>query len=258
LCRFCASSEVRFGSAAGAVRDLGAGDRLARGRRPAAHSGHTPPAPACDHPTEIQDQAQLHAATQGREYPALIARRWAGQPPGVPLVRVGRQLLGVPYGADLGHIAVIAPTRSGKGLHLTQTLLTWPGAAVVVDPKGEQWQRTASWRASNIGPVYCLPSAGIDLLDYFSLGDPLDTQELHQHLIHPWQDKDPVFAEKCLALFTAAAQVGAATDSHALRVLAGWADQRAPIALQAATRTREQRSIASWTAATRDGQIALR
>ena len=119
-------------------------------------------------------------------------------------------------------------------VHPTQTLLTWLGAAVVVDPKGEQWQRTASWRASNIGPVYCLPSAGIDLLDYFSLGDPLDTQELHQHLIRPWQDKDPVFAEKCLALFTAAAQVAAATESHALRVLAGWADQRAPIALQAA------------------------
>jgi hypothetical protein len=184
--------------------------------------------------TEIEDQAQRHAATQGREHPAQIARRLAGQAPGVPLVRVGRQLIGVPYGADLGHIAVIAPTRSGKGLHLTQTLLTWPGAAVVVDPKGEQWQRTASWRASNIGPVYCLPPAGIDLLNYFSLDDSLDTQELHQHLIRPWQDKDPVFAEKCLVLFTAAAQVGTATDTHALRVLGGWADQRAHSVLQAA------------------------
>src|SRR4029453_13688864 len=120
------------------------------------------------------------------------------------------------------------------GLHLTQTLLTWPGAAVVVDPKGEQWQRTASWRGAHIGAVYCLPPAGIDLLNYFSLDDSLDIQELHQHLIRPWQDKDPVFAEKCLALFTAAAQVGAATDTHALRVLGGWADQRAHSVLQAA------------------------
>jgi hypothetical protein len=184
--------------------------------------------------TEIQDQAQRHADLQGRMHPAQLARRLSHGRMGVPLVRVGRQVIGVPHGADLGHVAVIAPTRSGKGLHLTQSLLTWPGAAVVVDPKREQWQRTAGWRAANVGPVYCLPPAGIDLLDYFRLDDPLDVQELHQHLIRPWQDKDPVFAEKCLSLFTAAAQVGAATGAHPLRVLASWADQRAPIALQEA------------------------
>lgn len=182
----------------------------------------------------IQDQAQRHAEMQGREHPKHIARQLTGRQIGVPLVRVDRQLIGVPYGADLGHIAVIAPTRSGKGLHLTQTLLTWPSAAVVVDPKGEQWQRTAAWRAEHVGPVYCLPPAGIDLLDYFNLADALDVQELYQHLMRPWQDKDPVFAEKCLPLFTAAAQVGAATGQHPLKVLAQWADQRAHSVLQAA------------------------
>jgi len=139
-----------------------------------------------------------------------------------------------PSGYGLRNSLACARHQCALDLDPIAPLLTWPGAVVVVDPKGEQWQRTASWRASNIGPVYCLPPAGIDLLDYFDLADPLDTQELHQHLIRPWQDKDPVFAEKCLALFTAAAQVGTATDSHALRVLAEWTDQRAPIALQAA------------------------
>src|SRR4030095_10139641 len=41
-----------------------------------------------------------------------------------------------------------APTRSGKGVGLVvPTLLTWPGSAIVHDTKGENWTRTAAWRA---------------------------------------------------------------------------------------------------------------
>ncbi len=41
-----------------------------------------------------------------------------------------------------------APTRSGKGVGLVvPTLLTWSGAAIVHDIKGENWQLTAGWRA---------------------------------------------------------------------------------------------------------------
>jgi type IV secretion system protein VirD4 len=46
------------------------------------------------------------------------------------------------------HVLAVAPTRSGKGVGLVlPTLLTWTGSAVVHDIKGENWERTAGWRA---------------------------------------------------------------------------------------------------------------
>jgi hypothetical protein len=45
--------------------------------------------------------------------------------------------VGVDYATGQGHVLVIAPTRAGKGLQLTDVLTRWPGAAVVVDPKSE-------------------------------------------------------------------------------------------------------------------------
>jgi len=46
------------------------------------------------------------------------------------------------------HVLCFAPTRSGKGVGLVvPTLLTWPGAAIVHDIKGENWTLTAGWRA---------------------------------------------------------------------------------------------------------------
>ena len=46
------------------------------------------------------------------------------------------------------HVLCFAPTRSGKGVGLVvPTLLTWPGAAIVHDIKGENWQLTAGLRS---------------------------------------------------------------------------------------------------------------
>ena len=46
------------------------------------------------------------------------------------------------------HVLCFAPTRSGKGVGLVvPTLLSWPGAAIVHDIKGENWTLTAGWRA---------------------------------------------------------------------------------------------------------------
>jgi type IV secretion system protein VirD4 len=46
------------------------------------------------------------------------------------------------------HVLCFAPTRSGKGVGLVvPTLLTWPGAAIVHDIKGENWNLTAGWRS---------------------------------------------------------------------------------------------------------------
>lgn len=46
-----------------------------------------------------------------------------------------------------GHLLVVAPTRSGKGIGIViPTLLTWPHSALIHDIKGENWQLTAGTR----------------------------------------------------------------------------------------------------------------
>lgn len=50
----------------------------------------------------------------------------------------GKQtLIGLDYQRAEGHVLVVAPTRAGKGLHLTDTLRHYPGPALIIDPKGE-------------------------------------------------------------------------------------------------------------------------
>lgn len=45
------------------------------------------------------------------------------------------------------HVAVLAPTRSGKGVGLVvPTMLSWPHSAIIHDIKGELWAMTAGWR----------------------------------------------------------------------------------------------------------------
>jgi type IV secretion system protein VirD4 len=46
------------------------------------------------------------------------------------------------------HVLCFAPTRSGKGVGMVlPTLLTWPGSAIIHDIKGENWKKTAGFRA---------------------------------------------------------------------------------------------------------------
>ena len=130
---------------------------------------------------------------------------------GIPLGQLDGEVIGIPYGANRGHYAIIAPTLSGKGLHATATLLRWPDAAVVVDPKAELYERTAGTRAATVGPVYRVPEQSIDLLDYYDFDDPLDVQFLHETLLRVWQDREPFWAEKSLPLFFAAQKCAKAT-----------------------------------------------
>src|SRR5918998_1636282 len=196
--------------------------------------------------------AREHAERQGRFAPAVVRRKLKLPGDGLPLALVQGEVVGIPFGEDRGHCAVIAPTRSGKGLHLTEALLRWPAAAVVLDPKGEQWARTAGVR-QQFGPVYRLPSHHrIDLADYFNLTDPLDVQELHQNILRVWQDREPIFGEKSLALFHAAVACGQATTVHPLRLLARWAEMAAPAALHEAAIHAPNR-IAQFT----DGDLML-
>jgi type IV secretion system protein VirD4 len=183
---------------------------------------------------DIAAQTSAHAQSEGRLSSTQAASRLRLTGDGVPLARIENAVVGIPRDADSGHIGVIAPTRSGKGLHLTDALLRWKDAAIVIDPKSEQWERTSGWRQAHVGPVYCIPPDGIDLLTYYDRHETNDVTELHQHLIRPWKDRDTVFGEKSLALLHAALAVGEATERHPLTILTEWATQPAGRAIESA------------------------
>ncbi|MBS0448546.1 MAG: type IV secretory system conjugative DNA transfer family protein [Proteobacteria bacterium] len=66
---------------------------------------------------------------------------------GIILGRYGKRYLMLPgqQGAELE-----APPRSGKGVGVViPNLLNWPGSVIVSDVKGENWTRTAGYRAAN-------------------------------------------------------------------------------------------------------------
>jgi len=174
-------------------------------------------------------EANKLAKQQGRKHPSEILDRRQVKD-GIPLGEYKGRRFGIKRGADAGHVLVAAPTRAGKGLHLTGTLETWHGPAVVIDPKREQLQRTSGDRAQ-LGPVYCIPQHGLDILQYFDANNPLDLQELFTTLLQTWQDKDPIFSQKAYAVFEAARDQARATGEHMLKILARWANTSAPEAI---------------------------
>lgn len=175
------------------------------------------------------------ARSQGRLKDEEVAQQLAIRR-GVPYATVasGKKKevkIGLDYASGEGHVLVSGPTRSGKGLHLTGTLLTWPGPALVVDPKAEQLARTAAWR-SQFGPIYCLPGHQANLAAYYrQLLDRDDIAELHTHLMRPWQSRETIFAEKAMSLFNAAGPYAQARGLDPLRVLLDLAESDAEEAL---------------------------
>jgi hypothetical protein len=169
-------------------------------------------------------QRELHRRQQGQlsadEANMLysLPRKVAGLP--LAQVTVKRQpiTVGVSVQREMGHMVVIAPTRAGKGLHLTAVLQQWQHAALVIDPKAEQCERTAGARQL-LGPVYNLPYHTLDLSNYYDWTNRNDLTELHRHLIQPQVDTQSIFAEKSRVLFDAAGKFAAAHGLNPLRVL---------------------------------------
>lgn len=129
------------------------------------------------------------------------------------------QMVGLTLPTLKGHLFVAGATQSGKGMHLTQTLLSLGEcAAVVVDPKGEQYERTAGVRAE-IGPIYRIPGNSLNLADYYNLSDMNDLTELHYHMMKPWADKQSIFANKVKFVFAAAAAYAQAHRLNPIQVL---------------------------------------
>jgi type IV secretion system protein VirD4 len=65
---------------------------------------------------------------------------------GVVVGRLGRRIL---CDASETHVLLVGPTRGGKGIGvIIPTLLTWPGSALILDPKdGENLAVTQGWRS---------------------------------------------------------------------------------------------------------------
>jgi hypothetical protein len=170
----------------------------------------------------MQKLLEQSAQTQGRQAEAAL-REQLKMEEGVPLALLGegaaQRKVGLDYRRMEGHLLVTAPTRSGKGLHLTETLLDYPGPVLVLDPKAEQYQRTATLR-QQLGPVYRIPGHQVNLAAYYdNLLDRDATMELHYHLLRPWASSEPIFAEKALSLFTAVGLYAEAKGMNPLRLL---------------------------------------
>ena len=147
----------------------------------------------------IQKMLEGASRSQGRAEAGDIKEELALKR-GVPLLQVGegkgQTLIGLEYDRSEGHVIVVAPTRAGKGLHLTDTLRHYPGPALIIDPKSEQFQRTDALRRK-LGPVYRIPGHQVHLSAYYRhLRDRDEAIELHYHLLRPWASSEPIFAGK--------------------------------------------------------------
>lgn len=167
--------------------------------------------------------AQKHEAKQGNLSDARIIAALPCET-GLPFVTLQDEKkkavsVGLDYAKGQGHVLVVAATRSGKGLHLTEVLKHWPGPAVVIDPKSEQWTRTAALRQQRVGPVYHLPGHQVKLAHYYNFRNPDDLQELHAQMLRPDEDSQRIFADKSLSLFRAVGHFSAKRGEDALRVL---------------------------------------
>lgn len=191
----------------------------------------------------LKPDVEQHARTQGR-LPAdelvkrvKMPRNGAGLPLGYAPRGWPRQPTpaGIDWRKSAGHVGVFGPTGTGKGFHATDTLLRWPGSALVVDPKGEQWERTSATRKEKYGPVYRVPESGFDLADLFDLGDPLARRSLYVALLRPHLDREQHWLERVYPLFEAAYLTGKATNHHPLQLLARWSQMPPAMVIEEAS-----------------------
>ncbi len=75
------------------------------------------------------------------------------------------------------HLVTVAPSRTGKATaQIVPNLLSYPGAAIVFDPKGELFDLTSNYRQENVGDVFVInPFKASTVGDYTDAFDPLET-----------------------------------------------------------------------------------
>jgi type IV secretion system protein VirD4 len=101
---------------------------------------------------------------------------------------------------ELSHLLVVGPTRSGKGLMITQNLLVWEGNAIINDPKGENHRLTAAFRKEALGQRICVidPRGFGDRFDPFeALNDSPESLRAAANLILEVEAmREPIFAQR--------------------------------------------------------------
>ncbi|CAM3306252.1 Type IV secretion system protein VirD4 [Deinococcus saxicola] len=94
---------------------------------------------------------------------------------------------------EVGHVLVVGPSRTGKGLHASANLLNWRGSVVTIDIKGEFYNSTAGFRHQEFGQdVFVLnPSTGAtsNQFDPFAERDtPEQLQATAEAILNPEAD----------------------------------------------------------------------
>ena len=181
---------------------------------------------------------ESHRVAVGRLTPAeALAQFELKDGIGMPLISLApepenraKKMLGL--NPPNSHTGIFAPTGAGKGMHLTEMILATPSAMVIIDPKGEQLARTGGYRAK-LGPVYTLPGNGIDLSRYYDFEDRDDVAELHLHMMKPWQDSQPIFADKVKSLFSAVGIFAKKYSLNPMEVLLSLAESDPSVSLKA-------------------------
>lgn len=172
-------------------------------------------------------EAQPFAICEDEEGQTIPAA-WVPPIPGQPTPANKRQYVGSkPYSVssiqgELGHVTVMAPTRSGKGLLLTSQLLTWKQSAIVLDIKGENWERTSAHRAT-LGPVYVLSPEGKGarfdpIAELLELGSDRETALMQAAtiLLRPEKEAQPIFPLTALPALRAGMRVAYALGEPVL------------------------------------------
>lgn len=113
-----------------------------------------------DHPTVRMLRRYLSGGGNAWLQPDEVESSPYAEQPGNPyrlsLGRLGEQSDGpmLTYSGE-GAIITVAMPRAGKTqCQVLPNLVMWPGAALVLDVKGDLYPATKDWRSKNVGPVY--------------------------------------------------------------------------------------------------------
>lgn len=161
-------------------------------------------------------EADKFKISRQEEAQTLTAATLNGQPIGIKPYAIAK------IQKELGHLTVVAPTRSGKGLLLTSHLLTWQGSSITLDIKGENWQRTSAERAK-LGPVYVLNPEGFGarfdpIAELVELGADSESALLQAAnvILRPEDEKQPIFPLTALPALRAGMRVAYALKEPVL------------------------------------------
>ena len=125
---------------------------------------------------------------------------------GLILGKQGRRWM---HNDEAGHLLLAAPTRSGKGVGVViPNLLAWPGAAIVLDIKHENYRLTAGYRHKELGQEVFKwapmdkHSHRFNPLDFISADEERVSQiQMLSNILVRSSSGDPMWASEARSLF---------------------------------------------------------